>query len=224
MSRAGAVSPSRRRRILVVEDDPKTAATLRLYLEHAGFEVAVAGTGPEALRRQRETPFDLMLLDVMLPEIDGLAVCRAMRAESGVATVLVTARTTEADKLEGLGAGADDYVTKPFSPREVVARVRAVLQSASVVLDLASREAVVRGRSVTLTRAEFDLLAAFVRSPGRVFSRQELASKAFGPDYEALDRTVDAHVMRLRRKISDRSVRSLIVTVHGIGYKLADGG
>jgi DNA-binding response OmpR family regulator len=237
MSRAGAVSPARRRRVLVVEDDPKTAATLRLYLEHAGFEVAVAGTGPEALRRQRETPFDLMLLDVMLPEIDGLAVCRTIRAEFGVATILVTARTTEADKLEGLGAGADDYVTKPFSPREVVARVRAVLrrtdpggqprgrlQSASVILDLASRDASVHGRSVALTRAEFDLLAAFVRAPGRVFSRQELALKAFGPDYEALDRTLDAHVMRLRRKISDGSGRPLIVTVHGIGYKLADGG
>ena len=235
MSRAGAASPARRRRILVVEDDAKTAATLRLYLEHAGFEVAVAGTGPEALKRQREKPFDLMLLDVMLPEVDGLAVCRAMRAESGVATILVTARTTEADKLEGLGAGADDYVTKPFSPREVVARVRAVLRrtgkettaperlaSASIALDLASREASVRGRPVALTRAEFNLLAAFVRAPGRVFSRQDLAARAFGPDYEALDRTLDAHVMRLRRKIERRGDPPLIVTVHGIGYKLAD--
>src|SRR6476646_5191171 len=165
-------------RILIVEDDVKTAATLRLYLEHAGFEVSVATTGPEALRSQRAEPSDLVLLDVMIPEVDGLAVCRALRAESDVATILVTARTTEGDKLEGLSAGADDYVTKPFSPREVVARVRAVLRrtrpeaqarsdlrSRSVVLDLGSREVSVRGKAVALTRAEFDLLAAFVRAP-----------------------------------------------------------
>ena len=237
MSHAGA-PPGVRRRILIVEDDPKTAATLRLYLEHAGFEVAIAADGAEALKKQRGRPADLVLLDVMLPEVDGLAVCRALRAESDVATILVTARTTEADKLEGLGAGADDYVTKPFSPREVVARVRAVLrraqpdrpaarrervESRNIRLDLVSREATVRGAPIALTRAEFDLLAAFLRSPGRAFSRQELARRAFGPDYEALDRTVDAHVMRLRRKIESASEPPLIVTVHGIGYKLADG-
>ena len=234
MSRAGAAA-ARRSRVLVVEDDPKTAATLRLYLEHAGFEVSVAADGSQALRRQRESPADLVLLDVMLPEVDGLAVCRALRSESDVATILVTARTTEADKLEGLKAGADDYVTKPFSPREVVARVRAVLRrtqpervpmenlrSRSVRLDLSSREATVRGRPVALTRAEFDLLAAFLRAPGRAFSRQELALAAFGPDYEALDRTVDAHVMRLRRKVATSSGPPLIVTVHGIGYEFSD--
>ena len=232
MNRAGAAAA---RRVLIVEDDPKTAATLRLYLEHAGFEVSVATSGPEALSRQRAHPSDLVLLDVMLPEVDGLAVCRALRTESDVATILVTTRTTEGDKLEGLAAGADDYVTKPFSPREVVARVRAVLrrtraeadtpprlQSRSVLLDLASREVSVRGRPVALTRAEFDLLAAFVRAPGRVFSRQELGQRAFGPDYDALDRTVDAHVMRLRRKIEDPAGEPLLVTIHGIGYKLAD--
>jgi DNA-binding response OmpR family regulator len=171
----------------------------------------------------------------MLPELDGLAVCRALRRESDVATILVTARTTEADKLEGLASGADDYVTKPFSPREVVARVRAVLRRASpaktgggtlecrsVRLDLSSREARVRGKEIGLTRAEFDLLAAFLRSPGRAFSRQELATAAFGPDYEALDRTVDAHVMRLRRKIDAVSGPPLIVTVHGVGYKFSE--
>ena len=236
MSRAGGAAA---RRVLIVEDDPKTAATLRLYLEHAGFEVAVATTGPEALSRQRASPSDLVLLDVMIPEVDGLAVCRALRAESDVATILVTARTTEGDKLEGLASGADDYVTKPFSPREVVARVRAVLrrtragsdgadirerlQSRSIRLDLSTREASVRGRAVALTRAEFDLLAAFVRAPGRVFSRQEIGQRAFGDDYDALDRTVDAHVMRLRRKIEDPEGEPLLVTIHGIGYKLADG-
>jgi DNA-binding response OmpR family regulator len=235
MSRAGAAA----RKVLIVEDDPKTAATLRLYLEHAGFDVSIATTGPEALSRQRARPADLVLLDVMIPEVDGLAVCRALRAESDVATILVTARTTEGDKLEGLASGADDYVTKPFSPREVVARVRAVLrrtragggggdtrerlQSRSIVLDLSTRNAAVRGRPVALTRAEFDLLAAFVRAPGRVFSRQEIGQRAFGDDYDALDRTVDAHVMRLRRKIEDPEGEPLLVTVHGIGYKLADG-
>jgi DNA-binding response OmpR family regulator len=231
MRSAGAAG----RRILIVEDDPKTAATLRLYLEHAGFEVSIAASGPEALSRQRAHPSDLVLLDVMIPEVDGLAVCRALRSESDVATILVTARTTEGDKLEGLAAGADDYVTKPFSPREVVARVRAVLrrtraegdtrerlQTRSIALDLAAREASVRGRPVALTRAEFDLLAAFVRAPGRVFSRQELGQRAFGSDYDALDRTVDAHVMRLRRKIEDPAGEPLLVTIHGIGYKLAD--
>ncbi|HKF42228.1 MAG TPA: response regulator transcription factor [Thermoanaerobaculia bacterium] len=237
MSHAGAPAGARRRRILIVEDDPKTAATLCLYLEHAGFEVAIASDGAAALRKQRADPADLVLLDVMLPEVDGLAVCRALRAESDVATILVTARTTESDKLEGLGAGADDYVSKPFSPREVVARVRAVLrrtlpgrdagsreriESRNIRLHLGSREAIVRGKPVGLTRAEFDLLAAFLRSPGRAFTRQELARRAFGPDYEALDRTVDAHVMRLRRKIESSSEPPLIVTVHGIGYKLAD--
>jgi DNA-binding response OmpR family regulator len=236
MSRAGLTAA---RRVLIVEDDPKTAATLRLYLEHAGFEVSVATTGPEALSRQRASPSDLVLLDVMIPEVDGLAVCRALRAESDVATILVTARTTEGDKLEGLASGADDYVTKPFSPREVVARVRAVLRrthaggdgggtrehlrSRSIVLDLSTREALVRGRAVALTRAEFDLLAAFVRAPGRVFSRQDIGQRAFGDDYDALDRTVDAHVMRLRRKIEDPQNEPLLVTIHGIGYKLADG-
>jgi DNA-binding response OmpR family regulator len=235
MSRVRAAA----RRVLIVEDDPKTAATLRLYLEHAGFEVSVATTGPEALSCQRAHPSDLVMLDVMIPEVDGLAVCRALRAESDVATILVTARTTEGDKLEGLASGADDYVTKPFSPREVVARVRAVLrrtlavgdggdtrerlQSRSIVLDLSTREASVRGRRVALTRAEFDLLAAFVRAPGRVFSRQDIGQRAFGDDYDALDRTVDAHVMRLRRKIEDPEDEPLLVTVHGIGYKLADG-
>jgi DNA-binding response OmpR family regulator len=225
--------------VLVVDDDEKTVASVRLYLEHAGFEVSVATTGPEALSRQRAQPSDLVLLDVMIPEVDGLAVCRALRAESDVATILVTARTTEGDKLEGLASGADDYVTKPFSPREVVARVRAVLRRAhaggdgsdtrerlrsrSIVLDLSTREAQVRGRPVVLTRAEFDLLAAFVRAPGRVFSRQDIGQRAFGDDYDALDRTVDAHVMRLRRKIEDPRREPLLVTIHGIGYKLADG-
>jgi DNA-binding response OmpR family regulator len=223
-------------RILIVEDETKTAALLRLYLEHAGFEVRIASTGPEGLRIARESPPDLLVLDLMLPELDGLAVCRALRSESEIPIVLLTARTTEEDKLTGLGLGADDYVTKPFSPREVVARIRAVLRrtrktgnpartilrTASLEVDLSSRQARVRGRPVDLPPAEFALLAAMARSPGRVFTREELVERAFGPGYEGLDRTIDAHVMRLRRKIEKTGRPALLVTVFGVGYKLAD--
>lgn len=223
-------------RILVVEDEQKTAESLRLYLEHAGFEVDVARSGEEALCRSRACQYELVLLDRMLPELDGLAVCRALRAESEVAIILLTARAMEEDKLAGLATGADDYVTKPFSPREVVARVRAVLRrslhpelasrgtlrSRSIALDLDRCAATVRGRAVSLSRAEIDLLAAFLRAPGRTFTREELVERAFGADAEVLARTVDAGVMRLRRKIEEDGRPSLLVTVFGIGYKLDD--
>jgi len=233
-------SPAETRlRILVVEDEQKTAASLRLYLEHAGFSVTVAATGSAGLREARAGGHDLVLLDLMLPELDGLAICRALRAESDLPVIVLTARGTEEDTLQGLRLGADDYMAKPFSPREVVARVRAVLRRAGaerdraraplrtryVQLDFQRREASVRGRPVELTRAEFDLLAVFAASPGRAFTRQELLERAFGEDHETLERTVDAHVMRLRRKIETGGDRgpSLVVTVFGVGYKLADG-
>ncbi len=223
-------------RILIVEDEPKTAATLRLYLEHGGFSVQVATDGAAGLRAARREHPDLILLDGMLPEIDGLAVCRALRSESDVPIVLLTARTTEDDKLRGLQLGADDYVTKPFSPREVVARIRAVLRRSRrdegdvkgvlrtrhVLVDLDRREASVRGRAVLLPPAEFAILAALARSPGRAFTREELVQRAFGAEYDGLDRTVDAHVMRLRRKIEVADEDPLVVTVFGVGYKLAD--
>jgi len=229
------VSPSKPGRILVVEDDRKTAASLRLYLEHAGFEVSTAFTGSEALRQARETEPDLLLLDAMLPELDGFAVCRALRAERDVPVILVTARSTEEDKLEGLALGADDYVTKPFSPREVVARVRAVLRRArrpdkkpdrirtrQIEIDVETHTAVVRGRPVDLTPAEFELLAALALAPGRALSRAALIERAFGADYEGLERTLDAHVMRLRRKIESPGQPPLLVTVFGVGYRLDD--
>jgi DNA-binding response OmpR family regulator len=222
-------------RVLVVEDEKKTAEVLRLYLEHGGFEVTVARTGDEALSQARTGRPDLVLLDRMLPGLDGIAICRALRAESDIGIILVTARTAEEDRLEGLRAGADDYVSKPFSPREVLARVRAVLRrskseksapdtarSRSIELDFAERAARVRGRSVSLSRAEFDLLAAFVRAPGRTFSREELVERVFGDKPDVLARTVDARVMRLRRKIEQRGQPSLLVTVFGIGYRLDD--
>ncbi len=234
MSRRVASPPPPR--ILVVEDEPKTAAAVRLYLEHGGFVVLEARDGAEGLRLAREGRPDLLVLDVMLPGVDGLALCRAVRAESDVPILFLTARTTEEDKLRGLGIGADDYVTKPFSPRELVARIRAVLRRAragagpprgsiatrSVILDLDRHEATVRGRPVELPPAEFSLLAALARSPERAFSRAELVERAFGDGYDGLDRTIDAHVMRLRRKIEQRGRPRLLVTVFGVGYKLAD--
>ena len=225
-----------RSRILIVEDEPKTAAALRLYLEHGGFEVLHASDGAEGLKLARQKRPDLLVLDLMLPGLDGLAVCRALRSESDVPILLLTARTTEQDKLAGLGIGADDYVTKPFSPRELVLRVRALLRRArprgepsrevlrtrSLAVDLGRHEATVRGRAVDLPPAEFALLAALARSPGRAFTREELVERAFGPSYEGMDRTIDAHVMRLRRKIEEPGRPPLLVTVFGVGYKLAD--
>lgn len=229
--------------ILVVDDDRKTAAAVRLYLESAGFQVMVAQDGREALEAARERRPDLVVLDVMLPRVDGLEVCRTLRAESDVAVILLTARTTEEDKLVGLDLGADDYVTKPFSPRELVARVKAVLRRAApqsfrerradgeptelrfpgLVVDLAGHTVAVRGEAVAVTPNEFRLLAALARAPGRAFRRTELVERAFGWDYEGMERTVDAHVMNLRRKIDPRGPEggSWIETVYGVGYRFA---
>jgi DNA-binding response OmpR family regulator len=247
-----------KQRILVVEDDPKTAGLVRLYLEHAGYAVTTAGDGAEALRLAKSDPVpDLVVLDVMLPKLDGLRVCREIRLSTDAAVILLTARSTEEDRLEGLDLGADDYVTKPFSPRELVARVRAVLRRrpaersstrgggpagarsergsafasddsarlayADVEIDLARRLVRARGRAVELTPREFDLLAALLRQPGRVFTRDDLAAAAFGPDYEASGRTIDVHVKNLRAKIErDPASPSRIVTVFGVGYRLAE--
>jgi DNA-binding response OmpR family regulator len=222
-------------RILVVDDDPKTVASVRLYLEHAGYQVDDAGDGRAALERARAAPApDLVVLDRMLPQVDGLAVCRALRAESALPIILLTARTTEADRLEGLDLGADDYVSKPFSPRELVARVRAVLRRTQaglaegtirvgeLAVDLARREVTVGGRPVALTPREFALLVALCRAPGRVFTRQELLERAFAADSDALARTVDAHVMNLRRKLEpDPAAPTYVETVFGVGYRCA---
>lgn len=220
-------------RILVVDDDPKTTASLRLYLEHAGYQVELAADGRTALARAQATPPpDLVVLDRMLPQLDGLAVCRVLRAASALPVILLTARASEADRLEGLDLGADDYVTKPFSPRELVARVRAVLrrtqapdpgplQVGALRIDAARREVLLAGRAVALTPREFALLLALARAPGRVFSREALRERAFGPDSEALARTVDAHVMNLRRKLgADPAAPVLVETVFGVGYRL----
>ena len=220
--------------MLVVDDDAKTVAAISLYLERAGFETIAAYDGRRALEAARLEAPDLVVLDLMLPLVDGREVCRRLRAESAVPIVMLTARATEEDVLAGLDLGADDYVAKPFSPRELVARVRAVLRRAppaaaepdppplltagDVAIDPRARAVSVAGCDVRLTPAEFKLLEALVRAPGRAFTRAELAERAFGWDYEGLDRTVDAHVKNLRKKLGPDGAR--IATVYGVGYKL----
>jgi DNA-binding response OmpR family regulator len=226
-----------RARILVVDDDAKTVASVRLYLEHAGYDVDTAGDGRAALARARTEPApDLVVLDRMLPHLDGLAVCRLLRGESGIPVILLTARTSEADRLEGLDLGADDYVSKPFSPRELVARVRAVLRRTrpedletlavgALTIDGGRREVAVGGRRVELTPREFAILIALARAPGRVFSREALRERAFGSGSEALDRTVDAHIVKLRRKLAGGGATApRVETVFGVGYRLAAAG
>jgi DNA-binding response OmpR family regulator len=226
------------RKILVVDDDTKTAELIRLYLEKDGYRVLLAGDGRQALDLARQRGPDLIVLDLMLPQVDGLDVCRILRAESRVPIIMLTARTTEGDKLLGLDLGADDYVTKPFSPREVVARVRAVLRrvgapgeeappvlrSGNLAIDFARREARLGGGLLHLTPKEFKLLETLARTPGRAFSRLELLERVFGFDYEGLERTVDVHVMNLRKKIEpDPTQPTYVQTVFGVGYRFAGG-
>ncbi len=215
-----------RRRILLVEDDPKTRETVALYLQREGYEVATAEDGVRALDVAREVDPHLVVLDLMLPRLDGLQVCRALRENGDTAIIMVTARSTEEDKLTGLDLGADDYVTKPFSPRELMARVRAVLRRAAeedvveageLRLDRLRREVRVRDVPVAVTPTEFRLLDALARAPGRTFTRQELVERALGEDYDGLDRTVDVHVMNLRKKLGEAG--KVLVTVFGVGYK-----
>jgi len=230
--------PAPRPPILVVEDDAKAAGLIRLYLEHAGYAVEAVGDGRAALARAARDPAPrLIVLDVMLPHVDGFEVCRRLRAESDVPIILVTARAGEEDKLEGLDLGADDYLAKPFSPRELVARVKAVLRRSSsgetkgpaverggVRLDPARHEARVGSRRVDLTPREFALLYALMRAPGRAFTREELIARSLGPDFAGLDRTIDVHVRNLRRKIeADASRPRRIETVTGVGYRFTEG-
>lgn len=223
-----------RGRILVVDDDRKIVATIKLYLENDGFEVATANDGQSALESARTAPPDLIVLDLMLPRIGGLDVCRILRSKSNTPIVMLTARTTEEDKLRGLGIGADDYITKPFSPRELVARVHTILrrtkpngtsarlQFGDLTVDLEQHEVRVCDSIVQLTATEFKLLEIFVRAPNRVFSRQDLIRRAFGHDYEGMERTVDVHVKSIRKKIeSENKKPSPIVTVYGVGYKFS---
>jgi two-component system alkaline phosphatase synthesis response regulator PhoP len=222
--------------ILVVDDEPRIADICRDYLQRAGFKVVTASNGADALAIARTKHPDLIVLDLGLPKMDGLDVTKALRKYSDVPIVMLTARVEEADKLIGLELGADDYLTKPFSPRELVARVRAVfrrtdvqpghadvIRAAGVTLDVARMQARVQGRSIELTSTEFELLATMMRQPGRVFTRGQLLDAIRGERVESFERAIDAHVKNLRRKIeADPRAPKYVLTVYGVGYKFTD--
>ena len=225
-------------KVLVVDDEPKIVEMVRLYLERDGHTVLVARDGPSALEVFGRDRPDLVVLDLMLPGIDGLEVCRAIRRQSEVPIVMLTARAEEMDKLIGLELGADDYLTKPFSPRELAARVRAVLRRStpqrmaeperlevgSLIINTRRHEASCDGERLPLTPTEFRLLWSLAREPGRVLTRAQLLDLAFDESYEAYERTADAHIKNLRHKLrrAPGSRHCGIVTVHGVGYKLLE--
>ena len=220
-------------RILVIDDDPAIVETVRAYLREGSFEVATAKDGVTALTEFRRSKPDLVVLDVMMPGMDGFEVVRTLRRESDVPVILVTARVEETDRLIGLELGADDYVTKPFSPRELVARVKAVLRRArgepvrpdvieerDIVLNRKAHTVALRGNLIELTPTEFALLETLMQNAGLVLTRLQLIEKALGYSYEGYDRTVDAHVKNLRRKLKPVEGNSeYVATVYGIGYR-----
>ncbi len=228
------------RKILVVDDEMRMVGLVRTYLEGAGYQVVVAYDGAEALHVFRSEQPDLVVLDLMLPVIDGLDVAREMRRSGNVPIIMLTARVEETDRLVGLELGADDYVVKPFSPRELVARVRAVLRRTAPAeaslspaaefiivgdlrVDLGKRQAMLSNRPLDLTTVQLDLLAVLARQPGRVFTRMQLLDAVQGEAFEGYERTVDAHIKNLRKALEDtpRHPR-YIITVRGVGYKLAE--
>ena len=220
--------------ILVIEDDKMMADLIRICLERDGYRVQVTGDGGEGLELGRKSNVDLIVLDLMLPTMGGFEIIQMLRIESKVPIIMLTARSAEGDKLQGLNLGADDYITKPFSPHELVARVRTVLrrtydeqaregivQCGDIVVDFMRHETRLKDVPVDLTPKEFSLLAALVKGPGRAFSRLELLERVFGYNYEGLERALDAHVTRLRKKIeADPAEPRYILTVYGLGYKL----
>jgi two-component system alkaline phosphatase synthesis response regulator PhoP len=222
--------------ILVVDDEPKIVKLARDYLEQGGYQVLIAGDGATALQMVRGERPDLIVLDLMLPELDGLDVCRILRRESDVPIIMLTARTEEADRLIGLELGADDYITKPFSPRELVARVRAtlrrvqgnvytpgVIRAGDLDIDLVGHRVSLAGEPIHLTRFEFTLLSILARYPGQVFSRAQLLDKLHGVAAAGFDRSVDAHIKNIRRKIEvDPTKPRYILTVYGVGYRFND--
>ena len=218
--------------ILVVDDEKNIVQLARLYLNKEGFEVEAAYDGAQALDKAKSIRPDLIILDLMMPEMDGLSVCKELRKTSNVPIIILTARGDDVDRIVGLELGADDYVTKPFNPRELVARVKAVLRRASqeepsqlvleangLRLDTGSREVTVEGEQVTLRAKEFDLLTAFLRHPGIVLNRERILQMVWGTDYYGDTRTIDVHVAWLREKLS-QAKRVKIQTVWGVGYKL----
>jgi two-component system alkaline phosphatase synthesis response regulator PhoP len=225
--------------ILVVEDEEPIRNLIVAYLQSDGFSVLTAADGPAALAQARAGRPDLVILDLLLPGLDGLEICRLLQQEGGPYVLILTARAEELDKVVGLSVGADDYLTKPFSPRELVARVRAILRRSrhlapapppedaplmfrSISIDVARREVQCRGTAVTLTAREFDLLYTLAATPGRVFTREQLLERVWGHDFDGVDRVVDVHISLLRRKLEDDPAEpTLIQTVRGVGYKFA---
>lgn len=225
--------------ILVVDDDPQIVRLVRRYLEDAGFRVTTAADGESALHQMRVQAPDLVVLDLMLPRRDGLEVTRIVRSDESLSQtpiLMLTARVEDVDRIVGLELGADDYVTKPFNPREIVARVKAILRRArpeasaapapmhlhGVTLDPASHTVEVEGNAVALTPSEFDVLHLLMRNTGRAFTRGQIVAEALGSDYEGLERTVDSHIKNLRRKLeADTGRRPLIETVYGVGYRIS---
>jgi DNA-binding response OmpR family regulator len=228
---AGTAVP--RASILVVEDDRRTAEVIALYLRHAGHKVFVEHDGAAAIARSRAEAFDLVVLDRMLPGAEGLDVCRAIRQQGSVPVILVTARTLEEERLEGFDSGADDYLTKPFSPRELVARIHAllrrappgagkVLKAGDLTVDLEARRVTVGGSSLDLTPSELEIVIALAERPGRVMRRMALLDRLPGENSETLERTIDVHVRNIRRKLGAiDGVTVRIETAFGAGYRLA---
>ncbi len=223
------------KRVLIVDDEEMIVRTVKAYLDREGFKTYTAADGEEAIRSFEEKGPDLIVLDLMLPKLSGLEVTRRIRSTSRVPIIMLTAKAAEADRVVGLELGADDYVVKPFSPRELVARIRAVLRRldgagaeeekiviGSLQIDLKTREVDVDGRLVELTPTEFDLLAYLARHPGQVFTRLQLLREVQGYTYDAFARTIDTHVKNLRRKIEpDPKQPRFIQTVHGVGYRFS---
>ena len=220
-------------KILVVDDEEKIVRIVKAYLEREGYTVIAAYDGKTALALARTEAPDLVLLDLMLPQVSGWDVCRTLRAESNVPIIMLTARDEDTDKVVGLELGADDYVTKPFNPRELVARVRAVLRRTEstpekrrlvfgdLTVDLDKHEVRHAGRLVELTPTEFDLLRVLAEAPGRVYSRMQLLDRVQGYAYEGYERTIDSHIKNLRKKLEpDPEKPRYIITVRGVGYKL----
>lgn len=216
------------KKILLVDDEPEILEISRDYLKAAGFDVVTAPDGIQGLAATRREKPDLIVLDLMMPGMDGLDLCRAVRRESNVPIIMLTARVEETDKLVGLEIGADDYITKPFSPRELVARVKVVLRRASgdpaaeiirvgnAALDRAHYQVQVGEQLIQLTPTEFEIMATLMSQPGRIFSRSQLLNAAHGVAFESYERAIDSHIRNLRHKIEPSE---LIVTVHGVGYK-----
>jgi two-component system, OmpR family, alkaline phosphatase synthesis response regulator PhoP len=223
------------KKVLVVDDDVKTVELVKLYLNRDGYRVITAYNGTDALKMAREEHPDLIVLDLMLPGINGLDVCRTLREESDVPIIMLTALTTDDDRLKGLNYGADDYMTKPFSPRELAARVRAVLrrlpgergpekiQHGELMVDFLKHEAYIESKPLNLTPIEFKILGALVKEPGRVFSRAQIIENALGHDFDSFDRTIDVHILKLRRKLEPEPHHPrFIKTIYGAGYKLLE--